>query len=594
MLDPRIYRTGFIAVALAVIVFAFSLESQPGGLSTTLSAEAFNGPGVYSTIQSLTKQYPDRHPGSSGDDALAGHVAQVLAARGYSTSTDTFTASTADGSRTLETVSGVRAGLSNGTIVIVSHRDAESSPAAADLSGTAVMLELARVLQGETLNHTVMLVSTSGSVGAAGATRLAGQLAGHPVDAVIVLGDLAGAHATQPVIGPWSNSQAIAPLVLRNTLAAALRGQSGLRPGGNSAGAQLARLAFPLTITEQGPFGARGEPAVLLSVAGQRGPRADEPVSAGRVAALGRTALVSINALDSGSAAAAPASYLLFAGKVVPLWAVRLLVLALMLPVLGATIDGIARARRRGHPIIRWVVWVLSSALPFVLAAGIVRAAKLTGVLDATPPGPVGAGAVPLHGADVALLVVLALVLVLSFWFLRPLCLRLVARFAGPPGTRRGSAGEGAGAALLLVICLAALVIWLANPFAAALMVPALHLWMWVVDPEVRIPRPLAALMILIGLAPPALVVVYYANSLGLSPVDVLWNGALLIAGGQLGLLAAVQWSVVLGCVASVAVIVRRAEHRAGPEQAEAVSVRGPLGYAGPGSLGGTESALRR
>jgi hypothetical protein len=189
---------------------------------------------------------------------------------------------------------------------------------------------------------------------------------------------------------------------------------------------------------------------------------------------------------------------------------------------------------------------------------------------------------------------VLALVLVLSFWFLRPLCLRLVARFAGPAGTRRGSAGEGAGAALLLVICLAALVIWLANPFAAALMVPALHLWMWVVDPDVRIPRSLAALMILIGLAPPVLVVVYYAHALGLSPVDVVWNGALLIAGGHLGLLAAVQWSVVLGCVASVAVIVRRAERRAGPEESEVASVRGPLGYAGPGSLGGTESALRR
>jgi hypothetical protein len=169
-----------------------------------------------------------------------------------------------------------------------------------------------------------------------------------------------------------------------------------------------------------------------------------------------------------------------------------------------------------------------------------------------------------------------------------------VARLAGPPGTRRGSAGEGAGAAVLLVICVAALTIWLANPFAAALMIPALHLWMWVVDPDVRIPRSLAALMILIGLAPPVLVVFYYVHSLGLSPVDVIWNGALLIAGGQLGLLAAVEWSVVLGCVASVAVIVRRAERSTGPEESEALSVRGPVGYAGPGSLGGTESALRR
>ena len=32
VLDPRIYRTGLVAVALAVIVLAFSLENQPGPL----------------------------------------------------------------------------------------------------------------------------------------------------------------------------------------------------------------------------------------------------------------------------------------------------------------------------------------------------------------------------------------------------------------------------------------------------------------------------------------------------------------------------------------------------------------------------------
>ena len=42
MLDPRIYRTGMAAVILAVIVFAFSLESQPAGLTTNLAPDALN------------------------------------------------------------------------------------------------------------------------------------------------------------------------------------------------------------------------------------------------------------------------------------------------------------------------------------------------------------------------------------------------------------------------------------------------------------------------------------------------------------------------------------------------------------------------
>ena len=62
--------------------------------------------------------------------------------------------------------------------MIVAHRDARGSPAAADLSGTATLLELARVLAGETLHRTIVLASTSGSQGAAGALRLAATLSG--------------------------------------------------------------------------------------------------------------------------------------------------------------------------------------------------------------------------------------------------------------------------------------------------------------------------------------------------------------------------------------------------------------------------------
>ncbi len=79
---------------------------------------------------------------------------------------------------------------------MVAHRDAvlNSGSATADMSGTAVLLGLERVLSGETLNRSVLLISTSGQIGAAGATQIARSLSGQPVDAVIVLGDLAGAR----------------------------------------------------------------------------------------------------------------------------------------------------------------------------------------------------------------------------------------------------------------------------------------------------------------------------------------------------------------------------------------------------------------
>jgi hypothetical protein len=264
------------------------------------------------------------------------------------------------------------------------------------------------------------------------------------------------------------------------------------------------------------------------------------------------------------------------------------MVLALILPVLLTMVDGLARARRRGHSISRWLVWVIGAALPFLIALALTIGAKLVGVLAKTPPGPVPAGAVPLGAGGVATLIVLALVVVATFFAWRP----LTALFAG---VRRWdlSASDGAAAAVLLVLCVTTLVIWARNPVAAALVVPALHLWMWVLDPDIRMPRALTVLLLALGLAPPVFVVLYYAGAFALGPAGVAWNGLLLIAGGQIGILVAVEWSLLLGCVAGVIAIAARAQRVDRPEQVP-VTVRGPVTYAGPGSLGGTESALRR
>jgi hypothetical protein len=590
MLDPRIYRTGFVAVALAVVVVAFSLLDQQGPLSASLAPDAFNGQNAYATMGSLAQNNPDRRPGSTGDEDVASYVSTKLASYGYQVDRRLFTARTVDGKRTLETVTGVRTGLSAGSIVVLSHRDSLHAPAAAELSGTAVLLELARVLAGETQHRTIVLASTSGSAGLAGASELARSISG-PVDAVISLGDLAGLRVHQPVLVPWASGPKLAPTLLRNTLASALGAQAGLRPGGTSLGGQVAHLAFPLTLSEQAPFDVRGIPAVWLSLAGDHPVPANETTSPDRINTLGRAVLQTINALDGGPGVPAASSYLLFSGKVVPDWAIRLLVLVLTAPVLLAVVDGFARVRRRGHSVSIGVIRVLAAGVPFALAVLVIIGARLTGALAATPPGPVASGQVPMHGAGTAVLAVAVLVL-LSFSWVMP---RVLDALTGTP--RRASGAQdvdpGRSIGVLIVLLIATLVLWALNPFAALLIIPALHLWMWVVDPEAR-PHPLlSALLLLVGLAPLVLVILYSAVTQGLGPIDALWHGLLLIAGGQIGLLAATEWSVILGCFVSVVVIGVRTQRQPRPEDAP-VTVRGPISYAGPGSLGGTESALRR
>jgi hypothetical protein len=190
------------------------------------------------------------------------------------------------------------------------------------------------------------------------------------------------------------------------------------------------------------------------------------------------------------------------------------------------------------------------------------------------------------HLASVVEIVAAALILVLAMFPIRALIVRRL-------GVQGDPAGPGGAAGVLVLMCVISLVLWVSNPFAAALIVPALHLWMWVVAPEVRLRVPAAVVLLLVGLAPVALVLLYYADQFGLGPLGVIWTGVLLIAGGGIGIPALLEWSIVAGCAVSVAVIAARAAKAEAPKAAP-VTVRGPITYAGPGSLGGTKSALRR
>jgi hypothetical protein len=256
-------------------------------------------------------------------------------------------------------------------------------------------------------------------------------------------------------------------------------------------------------------------------------------------------------------------------------------------------VDGLARARRRGQTLSRWIVWVLASAVPFVLALLVALAFKPLGLISAAPPGPVAAGVIPMHSTGVLLLALLALVILLSFVAFRPLLIRMVGIRRAAEQLADPAPRGAAAAAVLLVMCAVTLATWVTNPFTAALLIPALHLWMWVVDPEVRLRRSVTVLLLAIGVAAPVLLVLHYANAFGYGPAELAWNGLLMIAGGHITLATGLEWSVILGCVASVIVIAVRGLHEPRPEELQ-ITVRGPVNYAGPGSLGGTESALRR
>jgi hypothetical protein len=591
MLDPRIYRAALVPILFALIIGAFSLSDRPRPIGTTLEPDAFSAQRAEADLSAWADAYPARRAGDSGDAALGARLAAAFRSMGsYQVSTPSFEAETADGKRRLTTVIARQVGQPGPGLVVVAHRDALRRGARAELSGTAAMLELARVVRGGRLRRTVTFVSTSGaSAGLGGARDLAQRLGGRP-GAVLVLGDVGGTTVRRPFVSGWSTGDGVGSLQLRRTVEAAVRKEAGTNPGGARATSQWARLAFPVTVGEQGPLVAADLPAALMSVGGERPPAATDPVLRTRLQAFGRAALRTLTALDNARALSSAGSSraLVTMRKVLPLWAVRLLVAALLLAPVLVAVDGFARVRRRHEAVGPWLWRIVAGAAPIALALAFAWLLGVTGLLPAAPPEPVAAGAIPIGSAGTVSLVAVGLVALLGWLVLRPALLRR----AGVSTER--FQGDGAGAALLVTWCALAAVLWVRNPYAAALLVPGAHSLLAVIAPEVRLRRGLAVALVVVAAAPFLLVDASLAGQLGFSPAEFGWFCLLLVAGGVIGPLGWVIWSLVLACLAAALLMALRSRSTVAPVETPRITVRGPVSYAGPGSLGGTESALRR
>lgn len=622
VLDVRVYRAAFVPALLALFVAAFSLQGRPSPARTRAPADAFDparayGPArVPDSLLALARAFPERRPGGAGDQALAERVARSFRGAGLRVTTTRAVGRTVDGETELDTVVGVRPGLSDRRIVVLAHRDALGSPAVAELSGTAALLELARIFRtrepeadapqgergrprliGRDLRKTLVLVSTSGgSGGAAGARAWARATDLGTVDGVLVLGDLASATASRPWVIPWSNGRRRPPLAWQRTVEWATRTETGSDPGRARASAQWARRAVPHTVGEQGEVNRAGLPAVLLQASGERGPAADAAVSPERFAALGRSALRAVSALDEAGRATAsgetapalragPTGLETF-GTVLPDWAVRLLVACGLAPALLAALDAVFRARRRGARIGAWLEWALAAGLVVPCAWLWLRVLGMTGAVPA-PHGPVRPDALTLGSGPAIALASVALAVVGGV-----LIARMLGAFAaeGRHDAAAGAAGALAGALTAAV----ALAVWVTNPYAAALLVPAAHLWLGLGTAETRARGLVGWAMLLAGLAAPALVVAYQLHALRADPLELARVWLVAIAGGHVSAWSAIAVGMLGSCFALLVRVLLARRRLVAVAGQEPLRTRGPATYAGPGSLGGTESALRR
>ena len=201
------------------------------------------------------------------------------------------------------------------------------------------------------------------------------------------------------------------------------------------------------------------------------------------------------------------------------------------------------------------------------------------GLVEA-PPGPASPEAFPPQAAG---LIAVVLVAALAWLVGRPIVLRALQGDGGNPGD------AAAACAVLLVLCVVAALIWVGNPYAAALLVPALHLWLFSLLPELRPRRGIGLLFVAAGLVPFAILLAVLGAAFGLGLIDTAWFGLLVVAGGHASPLSWVLWSIVASCVAG-AVDDRVARPRAGRASGRPGSDHG----ARAGDLRGPRLARRR
>src|SRR3954468_349012 len=553
--NARLYRSSFLFISLPLLILAFSIV-RAGPLPAPLLPPNFDGEATRQLASDFASSFPDRSPGGPAAVRAAQWFRDQMAPYGLPLATDTWQESAAGlGTVRLRNVWAVAAGQSPQAIIVMAHRDnTDLGPGANDnASGTAALVELARnyaeAAGGRVRSaHTIVFLSTDGgSYGDLGAVRFA-EHAPFPVVATINLDGIGGRGPPRVVITGDTPRSPAATFV--ETAARRVLEQTGVQPKRASILDQLIDLGFPFTLYEQGPFVARGVPAVTLTTAGERPPDefADRPalLSTRRLTSLGRAAQQVIGSLDQGLELAQGTTTFVWAGnRIVRGWAIELLLFALLVPFLVAAVDLFAHCRRRRVRLVP-AVRSLRTRVAFWLFVGLAfYAFRLFGAWPSGAPRPPNPALTTAGNWPVIALLGRGVVGLVGGVVARQ---RLVPR--RPVGADENLAGETAA---LLAFSVVSLLVLATNPFALIFVLPAAHVWLWL--PQVRSgAAPARALVLLVGFVGPLLFLLSLGLRYGLG-FDAPWYVVELVA---LGYIPPANVAIALGgaaCAAQLAAV---------------------------------------
>ena len=547
MIDLRIYRFALLAVPVAAVIAMFSLQSVPPALSGGVPPDAFDPATAAPLAKEIANSAAYPTPGSAADNAMAERVKQEFSGiEGVTVSEQRFGGSFHGNDVDLRNLIATLPGESNRQIALIAPRDvARGSGAVTTAAATAAMLQIADSFSGSSHHKTLVFVSVDGSsIGAQGTKRFIRDYTGAGLlDAAIVLSQPAVKEPAAPLVIPWSTGPQSTASQLNDTANSIVSEEAATPAGDEGPFADLFRLALPAGLGDQGPLVEAGLPAVRLSSDGEL------PIDPGQdtldnfdtdtFARFGRASLALILALDAtpGAVQHGPGGYIGLAGNLLPGWTIAMLALALLFPVVLAAGAGLASGARSPMEALQGFVWAGLRTAPFLGALVVILAAAVVGLMP-SPDFPFDPRVESLGlGGTISVVVAILIYCAIAF-VMRPL---------RPPPAR---AAQSAAPAAVLLACVAALGVWIVNPYLALLVAIGLQAWLFAATRPAGWPA--MAGLVLLGLLPLVALVANLAGRFG-AGLGVWHDLLLMLADGQLAPSLAFLGCVIAG--AGVAIV---------------------------------------
>ena len=473
----RLYRAALIVAVILAAVSLLTLR-QPPVVPLAEQPTVYDTGAAMTDLQTIVHQFPGRRPGSGADRRAAGWVAAQFRAAGLAPHVEPFPA-TIDGLPvSLNNVWAESRGKTAGAVVVLAPRD--SPPLATqgaddDASGTATLVELARVFAGAGHAHPIVFLSSDGDgYGSLGASEFLDRHKDQPIVAVVALRQVAGRDARSLALNGWSAKPLLAPPWLWTLARSASLEQSTLRTPLPPITSQVLRLGVPAAGGSQAPFVAAGIPAIGLSASGPSRPATADTmasVSTETLGQTGRTAEQLVSSLDGAPLELPPSGSTVFFSKYRQLsgGALTWILLVLMIPLALVTADLLARAVRRHLALRHAVLRLALRAAPWIATLLLVYLAGLFTLLPSAAGGVIPPDAVASHAPRYLRVVLTLVFLAVAYHYAMRLERRVARRF--PADTEAVVAVTHT--ALLAMAFLMALV----NAYSLVLILPAALLW---------------------------------------------------------------------------------------------------------------------